>query len=204
MSIFLYYNLNKERGFLIVQVLKDEIRKKILDTSEHIFFQSGFKNTTTRRIADEVGISVSNLYLYYENKEAILYGVADAFYTYIINSINALLDHDDKDKTMNDNICQFVQKMILLDQKKFVIITDKSEGTKYEGCKQQIITILFNHMKEQINKDFIQDDLILHILAKNFIEGIIEIAKNYKNQYWLENNIHILFQYHIKGIEQYM
>lgn len=60
-----------------MQVLKEEIRKKILNAAENIFYQKGFRGATTRSIANEVGISVSNLYLYYENKEAIFYGVTD-------------------------------------------------------------------------------------------------------------------------------
>jgi dTDP-D-glucose 4,6-dehydratase len=105
---------------------------------------------------------------------------------------------------MSASISTFIQKIIIKDQKKFVIITDKSQGTKYEGFKEQIIEILNNHMKEQVNKDLVQDDSILHILSKNFIEGIIEIAKHYKNDKWLVNSINTLVTYHMKGMEHLM
>jgi hypothetical protein len=56
-------------------------------------------------------------------------------------------------------------------------------------------------MKAQMKKDLVHDDLIIYILAKNFIEGIIEIAKHYEDEPWLENNINILVNYHMLGME---
>lgn len=187
-----------------MQILKDEIKNKILQVAENIFYEKGFKETTTRSIASQVGISVSNLYLYYENKEAIFIGVIDDFYRDFINSLERFFVHEDKDMNMSTSISTFIQKIIIKDQKKFVIITDKSQGTKYEGFKEQIIGILNNHIKEQVNKDLVQDDSILHILSKNFIEGIIEIAKHYKNDKWLVNSINTLVTYHMKGMEHLM
>ncbi|SNT30645.1 transcriptional regulator, TetR family [Anaerovirgula multivorans] len=187
-----------------MQILKDEIRNKILDVAENLFYQNGFRDTTTRSIANEVGISVSNLYLYYENKEAIFYGVTDRFYEYFVSGFEAFLDHHDKNITMDVCISHYIRKIISTDQKKFVIITDKSQGTKYEGFKQQIISILSNHMKTQLNNNLVQDELVIYILAKNFFEGIIEIAKNYKNEHWLESNINTLVKYHMKGMGELM
>jgi AcrR family transcriptional regulator len=187
-----------------MQVLKDEIRNKILVAAENIFYQKGFKEATTRSIANEVGIRVSNLYLYYKNKEDIFYGVIDGFYKYFINGIETFFDHHDKDVKMAICISDFIQKIIVNDQKRFVIILDKSQGTKYEGFKQQIITILNNHINEQVNKYLVQDELILYILSKNFIEGIIEIAKHYKDEHWLENSINTLVTYHMNGMEHFM
>jgi AcrR family transcriptional regulator len=188
-----------------MQILKDEIRNKILVVAENMFYQKGFKETTTRSIANEVGISVSNLYLYYENKESIFYGITDGFYKYFITGIETFLDHHDENASMAIKISHFMKKVITIDQKKFVIIAAKSQGTKYEGFKQQIIEILNKHMKEQVNKHLVQDELILYILAQIFIEGIIEIAsKDYKDVCWLKNSINTLIKYHMDGMKHLM
>ena len=68
----------------------------------------------------------------------------------------------------------------------------------------QLVKIVQNHMKEQVNKELVQDDLITYILAKNLIEGIIEIAKNYKDKVWLENSIKTLVCYHMNGMKNLM
>ncbi|MDP4146713.1 MAG: TetR/AcrR family transcriptional regulator [Bacillota bacterium] len=187
-----------------MQVLKEEIRKKILDVAENMFYQNGFEDTTTRNIAKEVGVSVSNLYLYYKNKETIFYEIIDGFYKYFINSIETFFKHDDSDNNMDASIGYFVKKIITTDRRKFVILCNRSKGTKYEGFKQQIAGILNSHMKMQVKKDLIKDPLILDILAKNFIEGIIELAGNYKGECWLEDSVNTLVKYHMKGMEQFM
>lgn len=187
-----------------MQVLKDDIRDKILKTAENIFYEKGFKDTTTRSIAEEVGISVSNLYLYYQNKEAIFIGVVDEFYKYLINNIETFFSHQDESSEVSISISSLIEKIIIADGKKFVIISDKSQGTKYEGFKQHMIITLNNHMNTQVNKSLVKDELILYILSKNFIEGIIEIAKHYKDKDWLESCINTLVTYHMNGIAHLM
>ncbi|MBV7271837.1 TetR/AcrR family transcriptional regulator [Clostridium sp. PL3] len=187
-----------------MQVLKDEIRNKILLVAEDIFYEKGFKEATTRNIANEVGISVSNLYLYYENKAAIFYGVINEFYKLFMNGLKNFFDHNDNDIEMSVYISAFIEDIVMNNRKKFVIISDKSQGTKYEGFKQQIITALNCHINTQVKKDLVQDQLILYILSKNFIDGIIEIAKNYKDEHWLKNSINILVTYHMNGMKPLM
>ena len=62
-----------------MQVLKDELRHKILLESEHLFLQRGYDRTSLQMIADKVNISKSNLYHYFKNKEELVDGVIDSF-----------------------------------------------------------------------------------------------------------------------------
>ena len=61
----------------IVQVLKDELRHKILLESQHLFLQKGYDRTSLQMIADKVNISKSNLYHYFKNKEELFYELTD-------------------------------------------------------------------------------------------------------------------------------
>lgn len=183
-----------------MQILKDEIRDKILAVSENLFYENGFRDTTTRNIAKEAGISVSNLYLYYENKEAIFSAVIGGFFNYFENGFKDFLGHDDSSVDTVRDISKIFQNIIANDRKKFIIIADKSHGTKYEHFKDQIIENLKNHIMLQVKEELIEDDLIIYILSKNFLEGILEIAKNYKGSIWLEKSMDALVSYHINGI----
>lgn len=49
-----------------------ERRDEILSGAARLFVEFGFANVTTRRIADELGISQTALYVYFPNKDAIL------------------------------------------------------------------------------------------------------------------------------------
>jgi hypothetical protein len=42
--------------------------------------------------------------------------------------------------------------------------------------------------------------LIMRIAAKNLLYGLIEIAKNYQGDEWIDRNIERLIDYHLNGI----
>lgn len=184
-----------------MQILKDEIRNRILDVAQDMFYRNGFKDTTTRSIAQGVGISVSNLYLYYENKEAIFHAVTDGFFSYFTSAFTAFLDHKNESHVSETDVSRAFQEIIMADQRKFMIIMDKSQGTKYEGFKKKIIDILGAHILSQWNRELIRDELLAYILAKNLIEGIVEIARNYTEDNSLERRIGVLISYHMQGMK---
>jgi len=54
-----------------MQIQKDNIREDILKVSQEMFLSEGYQKASMRDIAAKVGISVSNLYNYFRNKDAI-------------------------------------------------------------------------------------------------------------------------------------
>lgn len=56
---------------------KQEIKKMILDASMKLFVEEGFSNVTIRRIADIIEYSPTTVYLYFKDKNDILYNLHD-------------------------------------------------------------------------------------------------------------------------------
>ena len=54
-----------------MQTLKPDTRKRILCVSKKLFLQHGYRDTTTRDIAREAGVGLSNLYHYYASKDEL-------------------------------------------------------------------------------------------------------------------------------------
>jgi len=54
-----------------MQTLKADTRKRILDVSKRLFLKKGFRETTTRVIARDAGINLSNLYHYFPSKDEL-------------------------------------------------------------------------------------------------------------------------------------
>ena len=61
----------------IVQVLKDELRHKILLEAQHLFLQRGYDRTSLQMIAEKVNINKSNLYHYSKNEDELFYELTD-------------------------------------------------------------------------------------------------------------------------------
>ena len=70
---------------------------------------------------------------------------------------------------------------LLKERKKLIILMDKSSGTNHTEAKQKLISQMQIHievsLKRQSEKEY--DPMLAHILASNFTEGLLEIARHY-------------------------
>lgn len=187
---------------LKMQVLKSEIRDRILKESLLLFYLKGYEKTSTRDIAKKVNISVSNLYKYFENKEGIFDIIVKDYYIRYKNNLSKFLSHSNEEIFSEDRITHLtnsISESIKGHYKIFVILMNKSEGTKYSEFKNEVIAKLEQHIRDGI-KESVKDEYIITLYARNFFYGIVEIADNYKSDKWVYNNIYLLVKYHMTGI----
>ena len=45
------------------------------------------------------------------------------------------------------------------------------------------------------------DPMLSHILASNFAEGLLEIARHYKSESWARDMLKLMAQYYLMGIQ---
>lgn len=57
---------------------KQEMRKLILDTAMNLFLEEGVRNVSLRRIAEKIEYSPATIYLYFKDKDDILYALHTA------------------------------------------------------------------------------------------------------------------------------
>ena len=95
--------------------------------------------------------------------------------------------------------------MLKNDRKPFIILIDKSKGTIYENASEKIIQLTQINIKKQIQYRIGQsekmDDLFYHILANNFMEGLFEIARHYKDEKWAINIMKLFMHQYFYGIK---
>jgi len=66
-----------------------ERREEILAAAGRLFVEFGYKNVTTRKIAEELGVSQTALYVYFPNKDSILDGLCEVCFASLINIFQA-------------------------------------------------------------------------------------------------------------------
>jgi AcrR family transcriptional regulator len=59
-------------------------RGEILDAAKRLFIEEGFAHATMRRIAAEVGVSPTAIYLHFADKDAILKAIAEDFFSELL------------------------------------------------------------------------------------------------------------------------
>lgn len=52
-----------------------DLRRKILDEARHVLVAEGMSALTMRRVASEVGVSATSIYLYYKDKNALIHAL---------------------------------------------------------------------------------------------------------------------------------
>jgi AcrR family transcriptional regulator len=197
----------------LVQVLKEKVKEKIYQAAIEEFYKKGFLKAKMQDIAKKAGISVGLTYSYYNNKEDLFAAIAGPIYKEIIQPME---NEERRDSEIGDPSNLFEQEsafiLQLLRQKReiFLILIDRSKGTRFEKAKERIINVTKEHIKRQLSPKvnsqiFKIDEAFYHILANNFIEGLLEIARHYQGSQWAENMLKLLthqFFYGVSGFHR--
>ncbi len=195
-----------------MQLKKEEIRKRIEDAAREDFLKHGFIKTSMRTIAKKARISTSNIYNYFKSKDYLFYSLIDPIYEKVNNLLIVLfeteknLGEDEFFRNISDVFTHPVGEIIKESAQELIILMDKSEGTKYEKFKEMLIKTIEAHFTESLTQEKRSREndfnytFVMHIIANNLLQGLLEIAKHYKNDDWVDFNIDLLIKYHINGI----
>lgn len=195
-----------------MQILKDEIREKIENAAIEVFLEKGFIGASMQNVAARAGVSVSNIYNYFESKEKLFATIVAPVNSQINQLLEKLIQHEtgksfeDRDfiegfiQTIAVGIGMFIKK----NRRQLLIIFDKSYGTKYEHTKEKLIGFLEEHFTDSLEeKPSESASFIMHISATNLVEGILEIVRHYRSDAWVESSVNDFIRCHICGLAQF-
>ncbi len=196
----------------MVQVLKEDIANKIFESARREFFARGFKGATMRNIAAGAGIPVGLVYSYYANKKKLFEAIVQPIYSVFEHllteeELNKAADKPHKDQNLFDELRRLLE-LFKYSREDFLIMIDKSQGTKYEEVRNDLIRMTEIHIKKGMlskisnkNKDI--DDFFFHILANNFMESIFEIGRHYKGEAWASQMLKFMAQQYFYGVNSF-
>lgn len=187
----------------MAQVLKDEIRENILKAALQEFYEKGYKSAAIRNIAESAKIATGLVYSYYKNKEAIF----DAVLQPVLYDWERVLSAGDGNESRHRNseiygLSRTETECILNlfdHRREFIILLDKSQGTRYENEKERFIKDIEEHLNKHRNDDM-DDEVFLHIIANNFVDGLMQIMYHYKGKEWAVMLLHKLSKMYLSGI----
>ncbi len=189
-----------------MQTKKVDIKEKIRESAKEIFFSVNYKDASMRDVASKSGMTVGNIYRYYENKELLFDDIlSDTYHTIIklikvtevakifvkkknINNENAIV----KNSKFKSFFLDIIIKIVSKHSTELYILLANSEGSKYEDTKQKITIMI----KETIIKriaDITEDraDTYAYLTITTFLY----LLKKYKtNEEKLKEEIKFFFE----------
>ncbi len=172
----------------MAQVLKEEVRDRIVKSATDEFFDKGFENSSLRKIARESGITPGNLYRYYDNKEVLYEAIVGESY----RKLNAILmkHSGNKLKIHDDPSIEEFEGMRVINQGKMTGKVIQEVIESYGSNRKAILILLKDDRAEFVMNarfglvDWFKrqltmiygDALLAEDLAFSFTEGLIKIA----------------------------
>jgi AcrR family transcriptional regulator len=206
--------INKnERGFTIVQILKDEVKNSINNAAVECFIEMGYEKASMREISKRSGLSVGNLYRYFPNKEAL--------FDFVVSPAVKLLDERPmKPKAavpfLDINMMQemelieaIIQARIANHDAMFILFL-RSKGTKYENIKKKFAKLIEEQSIEFIEKEFKNDpriidgDLYHRAASAAFVEGFLVILEEAEDEKSFIRNLIQFIELNVKAIARHM
>ena len=165
------------------QVLKEEIRAKIIDAATEEFLNKGFKNASMRGIANNAEMTVGNVYRYFENKQALLNTIISP----TLLRLNEILKQNSAnqltfDKTVNkigldiehiaellDSIAEELVKLHKEHRKELIILLNYGKQNNF--IKLWVDGVIETLIKEQVALD-LNDRTLEKLIASSLSEAL--------------------------------
>ncbi|MCT4632212.1 MAG: TetR/AcrR family transcriptional regulator [Firmicutes bacterium] len=129
-----------------MQIKKDEVKNKIIDSATKLFLDKGYKNTSMKDIAIEAGLSTSNIYTYVKSKNKLFKDIVidgyNAYYNFIESISTDRVWQDSNSWTIERETYIFKRyvNMIYLYKDQLKILFFKAQDSEFEDFLEDVFT----------------------------------------------------------------
>lgn len=199
----------------MAQILKSEIREKILQSALQVFAKKGYVKCSISDIAKTAGISTGNIYHYFPNKEALFYTALPKELTQLIMETvrKKMAVWSGKPLAQDNELYQEGHErlidMMLQYKKEIIILFMHAQGTIYEtfieDMSDYFSNLLFDYLTsiglshKANNKSF---NATVKMIYANMIKSFADLLDSDIDHKTIESSLFLYLEYHIAGIRQ--
>lgn len=163
-----------------MQIQKNEVKNNIINAAVEEFLVSGYENSSMRTIASNAGITVGNIYSYFNSKEALFTAIVSPAVSRIKGLILMKLSTNNViTRTSAMEVTNQIRNVFLNNRQEFLILMNSAKGSKYENIKNMIQM----QIKERLIEDLIpqlhvriENEILADTLSLVLLDGIINIV----------------------------
>jgi AcrR family transcriptional regulator len=175
----------KENGGFLMQYLKEEVRKNIVEEALIEFKQMGYIGTSIRNITLNAKTSVGNFYKYFQSKDDLYQKLIGTVYDRLIDYIHQFdkVEINEKADEIFYKLMEKIMEIFKDSSIEIAILLNKSEGSKYENCKKTFVEFITRIVTEKMKYELsvqhkrLKDNFIIYLLSYNLVESISIILR---------------------------
>ena len=154
-----------KRGQLNKLKRKDERLKQIVKTAAELFFKNGYRQTTTRQIAEVCGISQGNLYYYIKSKD-------DFFNLFVQMTTDKMKEYDQEIRDQMPFISY--SEALTMKIREALVLQDTIQDTILFWYRESR-NMSHRHLKQLIKLEYEANDLLRNIIEAGRKKGEFKI-----------------------------
>ena len=187
----------------MAQVLKEEVREKIIKSAVDEFIEKGYDYASMRKIGKKAGITAGNIYRYFESKERLLMEIVNPVLVKLDFFMNDITNNELNLRELPNNKNKFLFENTTINSLSLLTAFSRFIIELFKEYKNEIIILLTNkevlssqeknidlnnwllelfkvNFKFQMNKKKLdeEDKIYINAIQKSFVSGIVEIARN--------------------------
>ncbi|MBI5057780.1 MAG: TetR/AcrR family transcriptional regulator [Nitrospirae bacterium] len=178
---------------------KEEFRREILDSAREIFISDGYDGFSMRKLAGKIDYSPTTIYLYFKNKDELLFAICEEFFARFLAKLNRIRSVSQRPvETLRQAVIYFMNFGLKNpDQYKLIFFTKSVYGTREELVEKESMA----RNTYFVFKDIVQDCINAGKLRKTEVDVIVDIltiashgviAKNIYCENFLKDRIEIV------------
>ncbi|HYF81771.1 MAG TPA: TetR/AcrR family transcriptional regulator [Clostridia bacterium] len=201
-----------------MQYKKDEIKGKIDAAALAVFAEKGYKGAKISDIGERAGVSVGNIYRYYGSKDDIFYAIISESFIEDTKGLlkqkieasegrdSLLEEQQDSFWLVNEEVIDFMVE----NRRKLIIVFEKSEGTKYEKAKSELVEFILVEVRKSMaaqsgtSEIRILDSFTAGIIYKNLIDMVLGIMEESTDSETARRCLRAVNTYHMFGISGFV
>jgi hypothetical protein len=183
------------------------MRHKILETSNELFLNLGFKSVTMDEIASKMGVSKKTIYKYFDNKTDLVAAVTDYMFDTVSCGIDGICALQMNPIEEIFSIKRFVMKHLKDEKSSPQYQLQKYYPKIYASLTQKQFNVMqvcvLNNLKQGIEKGLYRAHIDLEFISRIYFNGMVGIKNKDLfplTDYSMNTLMNHYLEYHLRGI----
>lgn len=197
----------------MAQRLKSERKERLLAAAAEVFAKHGYTGATMAEIARAAEVGTANVYLYFENKDALFYEVvsdefADKFLRLLKKRVAALVRAEDLTALDQDGDgdAQQLLRFWIDNRLKVVTILDRAKGSRHEAFRALFVDELLRPTITKVRAESdgkrldAQARFVLERIFDNTVQMLVSILEKHSDAAEIRAAISAFWSYQLAGL----